>query len=91
MVDRRLDCKSLIRRLYRRALGKCVVCGCGGMSMKRSGQAKKDGVEKYWYCSLTCACYDGTYSVRLDKDRELPEPSLWRGVSEKYYREEKCL
>ena len=69
-----------IVRIYRRALGRCVVCG------RRT--------DYYWYCSTECGLYDGTMSVRVyrnnDPNKFRPKkPSLLHGKhTEKWFKRE---
>ena len=71
-------------RFYRRLMHSCVVCG------RRTTRCKRDPA--WWYCSISCSCYDGTMSVRWEPERKLPKPSLWRGRTEKRQpKEEKYL
>lgn len=65
-------------RCYRKIFRKCVVCGASMLS-----QDKK----RYWYCSITCGCYDGTMSVRINRD--LRNPSYFRGKTYKKRKPEK--
>ena len=55
-------------RLIRRLKGRCVVCNSSTPYPEN---------RKYWYCSVECACYDGTFSVRYGW---LKKPSLYEGV-----------
>ena len=71
-------------RLLRRLRGRCVVCGNHIHRFK--------GEPCWWYCSMTCACYDGTMSVRWQPERVLPKPSVWRGCTQRWQpKEEKYL
>ena len=61
---------DVIRRWIRKAQNRCWVCGrdCKDMTKQHNG---------YIYCSIECACYDGTFNVRTGWKRK---PSLFRGV-----------
>ena len=54
---------DVARRLIRNAKHRCLVCG-------------KDVNSPYVYCSIECACYDGTFNVRTGWKHK---PSLFRG------------
>ena len=54
-------------RIWRYIFSKCVVCGRFSM--------------KYRYCSIECACYDGTFSVKNEK---INKPSLFFGHVSNY-------
>lgn len=45
-----------IKRIYRFLFNRCLVCG----------EDVKDRInnDKYFYCSFTCASYDGTFSIK---------------------------
>ena len=57
-----------IRRIWRKLRGYCITCG----KLKVSRKTWFD--KRYWYCSITCACYDGTMSVRAEVKK--PRPRL---------------
>jgi len=67
------------RRLIRMAQHRCWVCGksLGAMVKEHNGFA---------YCSIECACYDGTFSVRKGWVR-LPHIFLGRCMSRKFHHE----
>ena len=61
---------DVARRWIRKAQNRCLVCGrdCKDHINQHSG---------YVYCSIECACYDGTFSVLKGW---MTKPSLWRGI-----------
>ena len=61
---------DVARRLIRKAQNRCWVCG-------RDCKDRLNQHNGYIYCSIECACYDGTFSVRKGW---IVKPSLFRGV-----------
>lgn len=61
---------DVARRWIRKAQHRCWVCG------RKLGEKPKQH-NGYVYCSVECACYDGTFSVRKGW---IARPSLFRGT-----------
>jgi hypothetical protein len=61
---------DVIRRVIRSAQGRCLVCG-------RDTTDRCKLHNGFHYCSIECAVYDGTFSVR---DGWIAKPSLYRGT-----------
>jgi len=69
-------------RLSRYIRRRCLVCGnlASGINNRR-----------YYYCSFTCGCFDGTMSVRTDS--KLPKAKIFSGKHTRWWepKEEKYL
>lgn len=63
------------RRVWRRWRGQCVTC------------ARNVRSKSYWYCSIECSCYDGTFCVRTDSKPD-HKPTLWRGHVDHYRQQD---
>ena len=54
--------KNILIRFFRRLGNRCVVCGRPIHYTCIFGQ--KSYIYNYWYCSYTCAGYDGVFNVK---------------------------
>jgi hypothetical protein len=70
---------DVARRLIRKAQHRCWVCG-------RDLAEKPKQHNGYVYCSIECACYDGTFNVRKGWIRK-PSPFLGICVAPKQHHD----
>lgn len=59
----------MIKRILRYIFRRCIVCG---KQLHNTGK-------RYFYCSFTCAAYDGVFSVNLDSEANKRKPRLLKG------------
>lgn len=72
---------AAIVRLSRYIRRRCLVCGNLSYGIHK---------RRYYYCSFSCGCYDGTMSVKV---KDLPKPRILSGKHTRWQepKEEKYL